>query len=203
MRLLQFTVELVDLPLAGHGYDVGGSGGGGSGGGGDDGGGLSLIWIIALASLALVTVGVLVWLNPSGRRRNFRSLAPKALIAVIIAAPLVAWTVSSQGGADELMAERWIGVNGMPELLVSLGDDKLNTLDTTNGKKMVRVVCVGDEGQVVIDGEQKWPFVDEAGFDYPHAHQAASRDQLQQAESCRLRGTRVQLEADVEGSLTP
>jgi hypothetical protein len=203
MRLL-LSVSAVDfLPtiFAGHGYDVGGSSRGESGG--DDGvGGISMIWILAVLSLALVTVGLLVWLDPSGARKKLKSVAPKALIAVIIAAPLVAWTISSRGGEERLIVERWTGLNGTPELLISLGEDDLNTLETTNGKRIVRVECVGDEGEVVLDDEQKWPFVDEAGYDYPHVHQAASRDQLQRADSCRLRGTRVALEADVEGTLT-
>jgi hypothetical protein len=203
MRFLPFVVDLFDLPLAGHGYDVGGSSGGGSGGGGDDEGGISTIWIVALACLALVTVGVLLWLNPSGARLNVRSIAPKVLIAVIIAAPLVAWTVSSRGGEENLIVERWTAPDGTPELLVSLGEDNLNTLETTNGKRVVRVECVGDEGRVILDDEQKWPFPNEANYDYPHVHQAASRDQLLQAETCRLRGASVELEADVEGSLTP
>jgi hypothetical protein len=196
MRLLDF------FPVfAGHGLDLGGNSGGDSGG---DGGvaGISTVWIIALLALTLVTIGLLVWLNPSGARR-LRSIAPKALIAILIAAPLVAWTVSSRGGEPSLLVERWIADDGNPELIVSLGRDELNTLETTNGKRVVGVRCVDDEGAVLLDAEQKWPFLNEAGYDYPHAHQPGGRDQLQRADSCRLQGTRVRLEADVEGTLTP
>jgi hypothetical protein len=198
MRLLEYLPTV----FAGHGYDVGGSSGGGSGG--DDGGGLSLFWILAVASLAVVTVGLLLWLNPSGVGRRFRSMAPKLLIAVLIAAPLIAWSASSGGDEPDLIVERWTGLDGEPELLVSLGDEDLNTLQTTNGEKVVRMECVGREGEVVLDVERRWPFrMNEPGYNYPHAHQAASRDQVQQADQCRLRGTRVPLEADVEGTLAP
>jgi hypothetical protein len=198
MRLLDYLPTI----FAGHGLDVGGSSGGDSGG--DDGvAGISTIWIIALLTLTLVTVGLLVWLNPSGAGRTLKSIGPKALIAVLIAAPLVAWTVTSRGDDQRLIVERWTALNGTPELIVSLGEDDLNTLETTNGKRVVRVECLGDGGRVVLDAELKWPFVNnEPGYDYPHVHQAASGNQLRRADTCRLRGTRVSLEADVEGTLT-
>jgi hypothetical protein len=203
MRLALFDVAVDQLStiLAGHGYDVGGSGR--ESAGDDDGiAGISTLWIVAVLSLTLLTAGLVVWLDP-GARRKLRSVGPKALIAVIIAAPLVVWTATAGGdeNIENLMVERWIAPNGAYELLVSLGEDDLNTLRTTKGKKNVRVVCVGRGGQLVLDAEQKWPFPNEAGYDYPHAHQAASREQLQRADSCRLRGTRIRLEAEVEGAL--
>lgn len=66
---------------------------------------------------------------------------------------------------------------GTSELIVLLGEEDLNTLETTNGRKTVRLECVGRDGQVVLDAEQRWPFVDdEPGYDSPHAHQTASRE---------------------------
>jgi hypothetical protein len=204
MPLLLFDSALDYLVtiVAGHGYDVGGSGR--QSDGGDDGvAGLSTPWILGAASVALVTAGILVWLNP-GARKRLRSVAPMAAIAIVIAAPLVAWTASAGGNeTDSLIVERWIGLKDVPELLVSLGEDDLNTLETTKGKNVVRVVCVGDEGEVVLTAEQDWPFPNEDGYDYPHIHQAASREQLLRADTCRLRGTSLVLEADVTGTLTP
>jgi hypothetical protein len=78
----------------------------------------------------------------------------------------------------------------------------LNTLNATNGKRTVRVECLGRGGQAVLDAKQKWPFVKEPGYDFPHAHQAASPEQVQRADRCRVTGTGVTLEADVEGALT-
>jgi hypothetical protein len=199
MRLLEYLPSV----FAGHGYDVGGSSGEGSGGATGDGG-ISMLWVIAAASIAVAALVLLVWLNPSGGFRTLRSLAPKALIAVLIAAPLIAWSAASGGGAPDLIVERWTADDGMPELLVSLGDKSLNTLQTTNGEKVVRVECVGRDGEVVLDVERRWPFrMNEPGYDYPHAHQAASKEQVQQADRCRLQGTRGPLEADVEGALAP
>lgn len=201
MRLPLFVSRLadIDLVLAGH-Y---GSSGGDSRGGGDGGGGLGAPWVVAALVVAAIAVGVLVWLDPSGARARLRKMAPKALIAIVIAAPLVAWTASAGGDEKRLVVERWRGIGGAPELLISLADQGLNTLATTNGRRVVGVECVRRDGHVILDAEQEWPFLKEPGYDYPHAHQSVSGEQLQQAERCRLRGTRVALEADVEGALKP
>lgn len=201
-RLLVFVaLDFLTTILAGHGYDVGASSRRESNGD-DEIAGLSMPWILAAGGLALITAGVLVWLNPDLRKRA-RSVAPMAVIVLIIAAPLVAWTATS--GDDEkrpnLMAERSTALTGAPELLISLGEDDLNRLQTTGGKRAVRVVCVGRDGRVVLDVRKRWPFVDELGYDFPHTHLVTSRAQVQQAQSCRLRGTRMLLEADVEGRL--
>jgi hypothetical protein len=203
--LFVFGVNLLPTILAGHGVDLGGSSRESDG---DDGvAGLSTPWILAATGLALFTVGLLVWLNPSSNTsRKLKAIAPEAvLLVVLIATPIVAWSALSEvtGKSPSLIAERVsAGLNGGPELRVSLGEDDLNTLETTRGRKVVRVECVGRDRRVVLDAEQKWPFVNEAGYDYPHAHQPASRDELVRADRCRLRGTRIRLEADVEGTLT-
>jgi hypothetical protein len=200
MRLLEYLSTV----FAGHGYDVGGSSGGGSGGGGTDDGGIGLFWIVAATGLAVVAVGLVFWLNPSRGSKRLRSLAPKALVAALIAVPLIAWSASSGGEEPDLIVERWTADDGTPELLVSLGDVSLNTLQTTNGHKAVRMECVGRDGQLVLDVEQRWPLrMNEPGYDYPHTHHVATREQVQAADRCRLQGTRVPLEADVEGALAP
>jgi hypothetical protein len=122
---------------------------------------------------------------------------------LLIAAPLVAWTATSIGGDEKsLIVERWTNDNGAPELIISLGEKELNTLENTNGKSVVGLECVDEAGDVLIAGTLKWPFVYERGYNYAHAHQTASREQLQRADSCNLQGTRVPLEADVKGVLT-
>jgi hypothetical protein len=202
--LLGLVVDL-DLPLAGHGYDVGGPNVPDADDIGDDpNGGLGAPWILAATFLALSTVGLLVWLNPSGAMARLRTYGPKALIVLIIAAPLVAWTASSRDdGEKSLTVERWTALDGTPELLVSLGDKALNVLATTNGKRVVRVKCVDRDGRIVLDAKQKWPFIYERGYEYAHAHQKTSRQQLQRADRCRLQGTLVRLEAAVKGALAP
>jgi hypothetical protein len=210
--LLLSIVGALDLPIivAGHQYDFGSSPPG-EPGDDDGGGGIGMASIVAVLFLTLVTVGVLAWLNrreqgSSAENRvralKMKSIAPLALTVVLIATPLALWTASSGDEDETLIVERATGVTGSPEFIVYLEDDDLNTLKTTHGKRTVRVECLGREGQVVLDSKQRWPFTNnEPGFDSPHIHQAASREQLQQADRCRLRGTRVRVEADVEGGL--
>jgi hypothetical protein len=191
-------------PLAGHtGYNPGNVTPGDSAGDGGASGGLGAPWIFAAIGVALVAVALLVWLSPGSTRARLRALAPKVLILVIIAAPLVAWAAASQrGGGEKLIVERWVNPAGAVQLIVSLADEGMNTLETTDGRRAVRIECFDRDGRVVLDAEQRWPFrVNEAGYDYPHVHQAATREQLQQADRCELRGTRVRLEADVKGVL--
>ena len=202
MRLLALLLDVPSIE-AGHQYDFRDVPPGESGGEGEEGG-IGAPWIIAAVVLALVAVAVLVSLDLSKAITRLKAVAPKALILIVIAVPLIAWAASSSGDEQQsLVVERWTNDAGAPELIIWLGEKDLNTLETTNGKRTVQVECVGRDGQVVLDAEQTWPFVDnEAGYDAPHAHQPASREQLQRADRCRLLGTRVQLETDVTGALT-
>lgn len=200
------------LVLAGHGDSITGNPMPGGESSSEDGGGIGAAPIVGVLVLALVVVGLLVWLNRQEtetgdevavRAPRRRSIAPAALIAAVIAAPLIMWTASS-GGDDEksLVVERWTNDKGAPELIVSLVEDDLNTLETTEGKRTVHLRCVGRQGQAVLNATPKWPFITEAGYDYPHVHQPATSEQVQRADSCRLRADDLSLEADVEGALT-
>lgn len=195
----------IELPLGGHGYDVGSQNIPDADDIGDDpNGGIGAPWILGALFLTLSAVGFLVWLDPSGAIAKLKAYGPKIVILLIIAAPLVAWTASSRddGERRSLMVERWTRLDGVPELLVSLGDKAMNTLATTNGKKVVRVKCIDRDGEVVLDAKQKWPFIYERGYEYAHTHQPATREQLQRADRCRLLGARTRLEASVSGALT-
>src|SRR3712207_8189846 len=64
---------------------------------------------------------------------------------------------------------------------------------TTNGKKAVRVECLGRGGQRVLDSGQRWPFFNDPGYDYPHVHQAASREQVQDRKSTRLNSSHANI----------
>jgi hypothetical protein len=203
MQLLASVLSLLDLPtvFGGHTYDIGSSSSRESSGGGDGGGGIGTASIVAVLAVILVAVGALASLDPSSARRKLRAAAPAALMGVVIVMPLVLWASSSGGVEQGLIVERATDLPGGPELLVNLVDKDLNKLHTTRGRRAVRVECLGRGGQVVIDARQRWPFINEPGYDYPHVHQRATREQLVQAERCRLRGTSVRLEADVEGAL--
>lgn len=205
MELLPTLSTLFDevpFVIGGHGYDFADSSlRGDSDNDGDQG--LPTVWIAAVLLLALVTVALLAWVSPSVTTQKLRALAPKALIAVIIAAPPMLWAaLESEPQEKALIVERVAtGLTGSPEFLISLSEDDMNTLRATGGKREVRLQCLGRDGRMVLDATQKWPFVLEAGYDYAHAHQPAKPEQLQQAERCRLLGTRVRLEADVRGTL--
>lgn len=203
MRLLLHALSLADFPtiLAGHGYDVGGGSNTGSGVD-DDSGGIGLFWLIATGALVVITIGLLVSMSPASPGTKVRTVVPIVLIVTIIGGPLVAWTaISRSDDPSGLIVERALGLDGAPELILSLGDAALNTLDTTDGKRLVRVACFAPDGKPVLDAEQKWPFLDEPGYKYPHAHQAARRDQLQRVDRCLLEGTSIRLEAGVKGAL--
>jgi hypothetical protein len=198
--LLSFWLE---LPLAGHGYQLGEQFGG-ERDRSDGPGGLDTPWIIGVLLLVLATVAILLWLNPPLAAR-LRGVAPKALILVVIATPLIAWTAASRsdGKVEDLVVERWAGTNDVPELLVSLGSEKLNTFQFTAGKRVVRFQCLARDGTVVLNAKKQWPFVFDKGYDYPHAHQKASRAELQRVDRCRLIGARSRLAASVKGILQP
>jgi hypothetical protein len=203
--ILSSALDWLTTVVAGHGYDVGGSGR--ESDGETEIAGLSMMWILAAGGLAVVTAGVLVWTSPETRaklaRVRWRAVAPKAAIVLIIAAPLVAWTATSgeEEKTPDLRVQRSTALTGAPELLVSLGEDDLNKPQTNGGKRSVRIVCVGRDEKVVLNVKKQWPFMNELGFDYPHTHLVTSRAQVQRAQRCRLRGTKVPLAAAVEGRL--
>jgi hypothetical protein len=197
--MIPFTELLDSLVFGGH------SGYGTSlreSSGDDGGGGIGTASIVAVLLLALVTVGVLVLADPANAKARLKRFAPMALMAVVIAMPLVLWATSSGGAEDGLIVERATTQAGVPELIVYLADKKLNELRTTKGRRAVRVECLNGDGHVVIHAKRRWPFINDPGYDYPHIHQRAPREKISRVERCRLRGTRVRLEAEVEGALT-
>ena len=202
------------LVLAGHGDSV--TGNQVRTGTPDDGGGIGMVPIIGVMVLGIGAVALLMFLNRQEngggdlelaaeaggmRALRLRSVAPLGLIAAVIATPLILWTASSGGDGKALMVERWTNDKGTPELLVSLAEAEDNTLRATNGRRSVRLVCSGRDGERVLSATQKWPFIKEKGYEFPHAHQPATADQVRRAENCRVRGTSRKLAAGVKGSL--
>jgi hypothetical protein len=208
--LLQLS-SLLDLSsldphfvLGGHGYDTGRSPIPEPRGDDEEEGGIGTATIIAVLLLAVGTVALLVWVSPSRASLRRKATAPAVLPVLVIAAPLILWAVFSGEGDDRnLIVERATGRTGAPEFLVSLVEADLNTLTATEGVRAVRVQCRDRDGDVVLDARQRWPFVEERSYEYPHVHQAATERQRQQAKRCRVMGTRMRLEADVEGPLRP
>ena len=54
------------------------------------------------------------------------------------------------------------------------------------------------DGKVIIKGTQPWPFIEEPGYPYPHAHQVDSPEKIEGARRCRVLGTETRLEAAVK-----
>jgi hypothetical protein len=168
----------------------------------DDEGGIGAGTIIVVLALAVITVALLYSLSSSSTKAKLKSFAPLVVLLAIIATPLLVWTAFSGEDEKSLIVERSTTSTGAPELIISLEED-LNTLKTTNGKRAVRLECRDRDGEVVLDSEQRWPFRSrEKGYAYPHTHQRATLKQRQRANRCRIKGTRVSLETDVEGALT-
>ena len=126
--------------------------------------------------------------------------------AVLAGAPVVAVVVlaaggsggggPSGGGAQErtatvhgrLTLEQAIAPDtGGRELLVSLQDRRLNTLDTTGGATSVLLRCVDKSGEQTVRQEWTWPLIEEPSYP-PHIHQPALPKVLRSLRSCRLTG---------------
>jgi hypothetical protein len=128
--------------------------------------------------------------------------------AVVLTAALAAVAVAAAGGFDggtdgplraQLIIERSVlPTTGQPELLVSLPDQRLNSLETTGGETGVLLGCADEAGAVTIRQQHEWPLLEEEGFP-PHVHQPAAAQQLDSVRSCRLTGNGI----DFAGHLSP
>jgi hypothetical protein len=132
--------------------------------------------------------------------RNFdlRRYAPLLLLAVLIIVPLAIWAATSGGSGEDketFYVERSVGLRGEPELLVTVDDPEV---EVAGGRSTVEVECTDAEGRSILKGTQPWPFQVETGYTAPHAHVAASEDEIQQARECRVIGTNKPLAAEVQ-----
>src|SRR5688572_2421324 len=129
---------------------------------------------------------------------DLRRYGPLLLIVFLVVTPLAIWAATSSGGSsdseDPLIVERSVGLSGEPELILSIGADDVQA---TGSRDTVRVQCEDGAGKVIINSTQPWPFLTEAGYDFPHAHQAAPADKVEQTRRCRVLGTNKRLEAEV------
>jgi hypothetical protein len=120
-----------------------------------------------------------------------------AVILVLVAAPLVIWAATSggsDGGKKGLIVERTVGLNGEPELVISIA----GKVEVTSGASNVRVECTDANGKVIVKGTQPWPFVEEPGYPYAHVHQTDSPEKIEGARRCRVLGTNTRLDAAVQ-----
>lgn len=131
------------------------------------------------------------------RSFDSRRYAPVLLIGLLVITPLAIWAATSGGSGDDdktFYVERAVGLNGEPELLVTVDDPDVQV---TGGRDTVEVRCTDATGKVTVEGTQPWPFPLEAGFP-PHAHVATSPDKVELTRRCAVDGTNKQLSADVQ-----
>ena len=128
---------------------------------------------------------------------DLRRYAPVILIAFLVITPLAIWAATSGGSGDDgpsFYVERSVGLQGEPELLVTVDDPDVKV---TTGNSTVEVECTDSNGNSIVKGTQPWPFPPEAGY-APHTHVAATGDEVDRARRCRVLGTNKKLEADVQ-----
>ena len=129
---------------------------------------------------------------------DFKRYAPLILLGFLVVVPLAIWAATSGGSGSNkdktFIAERSVGLTGAPELLLTINDP---SVEVTNSRTTVDIECEDAKGNVIVKGTQPWPFPPEVGY-APHAHQAASSQEVEQARRCRVIGTNKKLEAPVQ-----
>ena len=129
---------------------------------------------------------------------DFKRYAPVILLVFLVVVPLAIWAATSGGSGSNknktFIAERSVGLTGAPELLLTINDPDV---EVTSNRTTVKIECEDAKGNVIVSGTQPWPFPPEAGY-APHAHQAASSDEVEQARRCQVIGTNKHLDAPVQ-----
>ena len=129
---------------------------------------------------------------------DLRRHAPVIVIVLLVVAPLAIWAATSggsgEGDKEGLIVERGVSTTGAPELILSIAGD----VKVTSGASSVTIECVDKDGKVLIKGTQPWPFIEEPGYPYPHAHQVDSPEKVEGARRCRVLGTDTSLESEVQ-----
>lgn len=138
---------------------------------------------------------------------------PRILITagVLLVALVVAVVILGAGGNGEgprkavrtvraqLTLERAVQPEtGQPELIVSLPERRLNTLETSHGATSVLLRCVDRRGAETIRQRHDWPLQEEVGFS-PHVHQPAGPRVLNGVRGCRITGRGVDFTARERG----
>ena len=132
------------------------------------------------------------------RRLDLRRHAPLLVIVVLVVGPLAIWATTSGGSGDSdekgLLVERGVSLTGAQELILSIAGDA----QVTTGATSVRIECDDSKGRRIIKTTQPWPFIDEPGYPYPHAHVADKPEKVEGARRCRVLGTDTRLEGEVQ-----
>jgi len=135
--------------------------------------------------------------KPAGDR--VKVIAAVVLLVVAIAVPLAVLALTSGGGDDpgrsRLKVETYPNpMTGGLELVVSVEDVEINRPETATRPGIVGLECKNAGGQVVLGGDQEWPFDNDLGMELPHAHLPIRSELADSLATCRLTGTKVPLE---------
>jgi hypothetical protein len=124
------------------------------------------------------------------------------LVAVVVilavAVPLGVVAAAGSGGEEAEDAIRVERSTELPEMLIYITDESVNTPERTGGRKSVTVECVDGEDRIVATQDDPWPMTQTDGNTLsPHAHVPVDPARIGDVASCRLRGTTPLLEAEV------
>jgi hypothetical protein len=132
------------------------------------------------------------------QRFDLRRHAPVVVIVLLVVGPLAIWAATSGGSGDAdkkgLVVERGVSLTGAQELVVSIAGDA----QVTTGATSVRIECDDSNGRPIIKTTQPWPFINEPGYPYPHAHVADKPENVEGSRRCRVLGTDTRLEGKVQ-----
>lgn len=129
------------------------------------------------------------------------------VVALAVGAVVIIVAGGSEGGGDkpvrtvraQLTLERSVRPDtGQAELLVSLPEERLNTLETTGGETSVLLRCFDRPGAETIRQQTEWPLLEEVGFP-PHIHQPVRPQVLDRVRGCRLTGSGIDFAGRVAG----
>lgn len=144
--------------------------------------------------------------------RNSRALLAGGVVVVAVVVAVVLLVVapgdSDDDGGDaprrvvhaKLRLEQYAAA-GSNELLVSLTDPRLNTLQLTGGERKVTLRCFDAGGAQAFQVPADWPLLEEPGYPWPHIHQPAGDMMLARVRACRLIGPGIDFEGSVPGPL--
>lgn len=125
-----------------------------------------------------------------------KTIAPALAILALVVVPVLIWAATSGGNGDKLVIDQGVSAIGEPEIVVNVPKN-INTPAEAKNSADVLLVCVDASGGTVLSTPQVWPFINEAGYPYPHIHQPVTPQQLQRIAKCRVEGTKTKLEGNL------
>ena len=161
-----------------------------------------VILAAAVAVLAALVVVLLVVLGGGGDSDDGGTVVGAATGTATATAPAPQSNllpVPAHKAQVKLKLER-AQTTGYEELLVSLPDERMNTLGTNANAPTVLLTCRDRRGRQTVRSEHPWPLIVEEGYP-PHIHQPALTKVLDTVRSCRLEGRGIDFSGSIKGRL--